>query len=108
MLSKYKQNQKIIQKIIPKINFTNNKKLKLINKNNIKLNQLLNTKKFKSIYYKSYQQHNITIKIIHKQNKNPKTQIKNFKTKLHILNFKHPNIIKTLTTTPFKKFKKKT
>ncbi|XP_052689702.1 serine/threonine-protein kinase mos-like [Crassostrea angulata] len=105
LLSKYKRSRGVIRKVMPKISLANNKKLKLVSKEDVKLGRLLGAGGFGSVYYGSYRQRDVAVKIMHKQSKNPEAQIESFKAELHILDFEHPNIVKTLAATPFEEFK---
>lgn len=105
LLSKYKRSRGgFFRKVMPKISLVHNKKLTHVNKEEVKLGRLLGAGGFGSVYLGSYRQHDVAVKIMHKQSKNADAQMESFKAELHVLDFEHPNIVRTLAATPFEEF----
>ncbi|XP_061192754.1 serine/threonine-protein kinase mos-like [Saccostrea echinata] len=103
LLSKYKRGRGIVRRVMPKIDLVN-KKVTQVNKGDVKLGRLLGAGGFGSVYLGAYKEHDVAVKIMNKQCKNVAAQEESFKAELHVLDFEHPNIVKTLTAIPLDTF----
>ena len=77
---------------------------KIINKDEFSLGRVLGAGGFGSVYLGTFKGETVAVKIMHKFTKNPAAQVESFKAELHVLQFKHPNIIKTLAATHIDQF----
>ena len=77
---------------------------KIIDKNEFSLGRVLGAGGFGSVYLGTFKGETVAVKIMHKFTKNPAAQLESFKAELHVLRFKHPNIIKTLAATHLEQF----
>lgn len=102
LLSKYRRGRRVSRKF--KINLVNGKRKTKLNKYDVKLGHLLGTGGFGSVYLGAFRQRDVAVKIMHKQCKNVAAQLESFKAELHVLDFDHENIVRTLAATSIQEF----
>jgi proto-oncogene serine/threonine-protein kinase mos len=75
-----------------------------LNKFEVGLGHLLGTGGFGSVYLGRFRKSAVAVKIMHKQCKNVEAQLESFKAELHVLDFDHQNIVRTLAATSIEEF----